>query len=910
MIAKSHILLACSVLALAAQSAHGQEMASDTAQNSAQPDGEIIVTGTRISSFNAPTPVTSLGEVELEQKAIATVSELMADLPSLRVNQNTGQTSEPIGASNLDLRALGPARTLVLIDGRRVAATDPTGTFDTNIIPAILMKRIEIVTGGASAAYGSDAVAGVVQIFLDDRLTGLKADIQKGISTYGDVAVTAGSLAAGRGFADGRFHIVGAVDYYDNKGQLNQDSRPWGRDNYALVTNPAGNPDRVTAANARFSQLTYGGVTALNSPAPLRGLQFGPGGTVLPFNYGQYVGTLFMVGGDGDTLAGTANIFPEIRRMSGFGKATFDLTDAISIYADALVSKIDIFSNGATARDNGTLTIRRDNAFLPQQIANILTANRLTSFRIGRLSGEEGQWTNAVDSEVQRYGAGIRGDFSANWHWDAGIQLFRNKYHREDGNNRNLQRFAYGVDSILVNGQPVCRIKAQNPTSTDPNIANCVPINVFGAGSISQQALDYYVGTAVLDSKQKQDLYFVNLNGPLFNTWAGAVELAVGAEYRRDEIDASSDPVSRVSGYTTVNPQPLSGGVGVKEAYAEIVVPLLNDQPLGHLLDVNGAVRMTDYSTSGTVTTWKVGMNYAPVADLRFRGTYSRDIRAPSVNELFSGQNQIVRNLVDPRDNSNPTVRELVGGNPDLKPETSKAWTVGAVYSPSWANRLRLSFDYYSFKIADAIVSLSGQQIVDGCFRLNQPSLCGAITEGGGSITEVAATLINAGQFATKGFDVAAEYSIPVGNGAVQLRGLATYVDNLTTTVNNVPTDQAGQVGRLGGVPTWRGNVSARYVGETFTFGVLARYVDGGTYQSDFVEGVDIDDNSIPSITYFDLDMTTRINSQFELYAKINNLFNVDPPLAPQPISAPNYNGSPFHDTIGRYFKIGARLNF
>jgi|TARA_R100000501_G_scaffold17919_1_gene34899 outer membrane receptor protein involved in Fe transport len=915
---KSCLLLSgISLISIGYEQASAQVVADTPAaanEGGASDSEAIVITGTRISEFDAPTPVTAISQDELQYKAVRSVSELMSDVPALRTNQNTGQSSEPVGASNLDLRALGPSRTLLLLDGRRVAATDPTGAFDTNVIPTALIQRVEIVTGGASAAYGSDAVSGVVNITLDDRFSGVKGDVQKGISTYGDVAITAGSAAAGHGFADGRFHVVGSIDYYKNDGQLFQSSRPWGRDDYALVSNPGDGPARITAANARFSQLTSGGVTALNSIPALRGLQFGPGGTVRPFEYGTLVGTSFMVGGDGGTLAPQANIFPEVERLSGFGRATFDVSESVSLYADALISKIDIFSDGTTATDRGTLTIRRDNAFLPDEIGSILDANDLTSFRMGRIATEEGPFSNTVDSTVRRYGLGANGAF-AGWDWNVGAQFFRNDYDREDGNNRNLSRFRLGIDSVRVGGQAVCRAQVLNPGSSDPDIANCVPINVFGDGSISQEALDYYLGTAVLQSRQEQDLYSASISGSPFRTWAGDVDIAVGAEYREDRIDASSDPISQASGYITVNPKPLSGSVNVKEAFAEIVVPLLDDQPFGYLLDVNGAVRLTDYSTSGTVTTWKVGANYSPFADLRVRGTYSRDIRAPSVNELFSGQNQLIRNLIDPRDVApdikNPTVTELTGGNPNLTPETSKAWTAGFVYTPEWAGNLRLSFDYYSFDISDAIVSLTGQQIVDNCFNLGQDALCSAISFGdGGAINRVEATLVNAGALKSDGFDVALDYRVPIGNGDITFRGLATYIDELTTTVSGQDSDVAGQVGRSGGVPHWRGNLSARYSDDLLAAGVQVRYVDSGTYQNDYEEGVDIDDNSIPSRTYVDIDLTGKIGDHWQIYGQVDNIFNVDPPLAPLPITSPSYNGSPFHDAIGRYFRVGARFAF
>jgi outer membrane receptor protein involved in Fe transport len=880
---------------------------------------EIVVTatGTHISGFDAPTPLTTVSGEDLKVKAVQRVSDLIVDVPAFAANQNFGRSSVPIGASNFDLRGLGTARTLLLLDGRRVAPTEPTGTIDTNIIPATLIKSLEIVTGGASAAYGSDAVSGVVNITLDDRFEGVKSDFQYGRSTYGDVSSPAASVAAGHAFADGRLHLVGALDYYENHGQLSQSSRPWGRNSTALITNPNGPPNRLQADNARYSQLTNGGVAALNNIPALRGIQFGPGGTVLPFNYGTSVGTMFMIGGDGGSMAGDANVLPEIGRKAGFTRATFDINDKLSVYADALYADIDAFSDSAYAVSNrAPLSIRIDNAFLPQQVSAIMAANNVNTFTMGRIVEEEGKTNTTIDNKVQRYGLGIKGEITDTWHWDAAVQESRNDYHREDGNNQIVRRYNLGIDSVInpANGQPICRSLLNAPNSADPDIANCVPVNVFGVGSISQQALSYFTGTAVLDSQQKQTLVNANLQGSLFENWAGFVSLAVGAEYRKDSIDAHSDPISQAGGWFAVNSKPLSGDVNVKEAYTEVVVPLLRDKPFGFSLDVNGAARITDYSTSGQVTTWKTGINYSPTADLRFRGTLSRDIRAPSINELFSGQNQFVTALVDPRNNSNPTVQQFTGGNPNLTPETSKAYTIGVVYQPSWASSLRMSLDYYSFEITDAIASLNGQQFLDGCFIRNQQQLCDAITQNAsGVITRVSSTLINAAAAETSGVDAEVGYGLPFAGGKMDFRLLGTYVDKLTTTINGTTTDTVGQLGSesAGGIPKWRFVASARYSRPaSFGVGVLVRYVDSGFYRTDFVEGIDIDDNSIPSRTYVDLDFSKFVGESFELYAKINNVFNLDPPEAPSPITEPNYNGGFFHDRIGRYFKLGARYQF
>jgi len=905
---------------LAAASAAGAQEAT-----TAEPLEEVVVTatGTHIAGFDAPTPRTTVSDEQLKQKAVDRVSDLIIDIPAFAANQNIGQTNVPVGASNFDLRGLGPARTLLLLDGRRVAPTEPTGTIDTNIIPVGLIKSLEIVTGGASAAYGSDAVSGVVNITLDDKYEGVKGDVRYGISMYDDNKSPGATLTAGRSFDDGRLHLVGSLDYFKDDGQLRQSTRPWGRSNYALITNPAGRPSRLMAAGATFSQLTNGGVAALTNPVALRGIQFGPGGTVLPFNYGKDVGTQFMVGGDGATMTGNANIMPQIERKSAFERVSFDITDKVRVFADALFADIDTYSDSAYASTNrGALAIALDNAFLPAQVRNLMVANHATTFALGRIIQEEGTTNTTTNDKVQRYGLGVQGEFGDTWHWDATGQFSKNNYHRYDGNNDNTVRFGLGVDSVInpATGQPICRALLKNPTSTNPDIANCVPINVFGNGSISPQALSYFTGTAWLNSQQKQSLFSVNLDGKPFNTWAGAVSMAVGGEYRKDTIGAAADAVSQqvvspstIGAWYATDPKPLSGSVNVKEGYLEADIPLLHDLPLAQSMDVDGAIRLTDYSTSGRVTTWKGGLNYSPIADLRIRATISRDIRAPSVNELYSGTNQFVNNVIDPRNNSNPVVPLLTGGNPNLTPEISKAWTAGLVYQPAWLEGFRASIDYYSFRITNAITSLSIQQIVDGCFKFNQTLLCKQINQNAaGTITSVTGTLLNAAASTSNGTDIELGYGHPLGTGKLDLRLLGNYVNQLTTTINSVTTDTVGQLGSIasGGIPKWRFVGSAHYIGRLYTGGVTVRYVDHGKYLTTYVQGIDIDNNSIASRTYVDLDMSRYVGRGFQVYAKINNVFNVFPPLAPSPITEPTYSGGAYADRIGRFYIVGARFQF
>lgn len=893
-----------------------QDVAIAPAEASASGPAErqdIVVTGTRIAGFNAPTPVTALNQQQLQAKAARSVSELLLDIPALRFNQNTGTVSSPTGASNLDLRALGPNRTLLLVDGRRFAATDPTGGVDINVIPAVLINKIEIVTGGASAAYGSDAVSGVVNITLDDRFEGIKGDVQYGQTTYDDVHEPGASLAVGKSFMDGRLHLVAAGDVYKNTGQSDQSSRPWGRKDYAVLTNPAfapgnGQPQRLILPGSTTSQLTFGGVTALSNIAALRGIQFGPGGTVLPFEYGSNVGTSLMTGGSGARLTRTANILPRYNRQSGFGRASFDLTANVSIYADVLYSRNEASADQTPNLDSGTIRIRRDNAYLPAAVAAIMDANRVATLQIGRINAEDGVFKSKSITEVLRYSGGAEGTFGGSWKWSGFAQLTRNDYTRDDQNNRITANFLNAVDAVVnpATGRIVCRSTLTNANN------GCVPANLFGAGSISREAVNYYTGTSRLRSSQSQDLYAVNLTGKPFSIWAGDVSIAVGGEYRREAVRATSDPISQASGWRQINAQPLNGSYNVKEAFGEIVVPLLKDSPLGRKLDVDGAVRVTDYSTSGTVTTWKGGANYTPFDSVRFRGTISRDIRAPNVNELFSGQTQLISNIIDPLTNRSLATPQFTGGNPALQPERAKTYSAGIVIEPSFVPRLHLSVDYYSISIKDAILSLTGQQIVDACVTLGQANLCDAITRDPvtNSITRVQATLFNAAAVATNGVDIEAAYSFPLGSGSLNIRALGTYVNKLTTTINGVTTDTAGQTGATGGVPHWRGNLFINYRDDRLTAGGLIRWVQGGKFNNLYVGGIDINDNSVGGRGYLDLNAGYKVLQGVELFTKINNVFDRDPPPTPQPIVQASAAGSVFYDRIGRFISVGARFKF
>jgi outer membrane receptor protein involved in Fe transport len=546
-----------------------------------------------------------------------------------------------------------------------------------------------------------------------------------------------------------------------------------------------------------------------------------------------------------------------------------------------------------------------------------MMANNINSFGFGRLNLEDGYSQNNSVSRALRYAAGLEGTIDG-WSWDLNVQRSDNRFRQESANNRVAARWSQGVDSVIspITGQPVCRINA-NASTTDDNPA-CVPINVFGAGSISQQALNWYRGTSFYDAKMTQTVAGANLSGSPFKTWAGDVKLAVGGEYRAETINSISDPISMISGWRSINQQPFAGKLNVKEFYAETAVPLAKDVAFADTLEASGAIRYTDYSSSGSVTTWKVGLNYAPIKDIRFRGTISRDIRAANINELFAGQNQVINSISDPRTNVAANTLQLTGGNRNLNPEKADTKAIGVVLQPSFIPGLNASIDYYSIKIDGAITAIAPQTIVNNCFVASITSFCGLITQSpANQITSIRATLINAQTIEAAGIDFELSYRRPVEwfgtAGSIGSRLLVNYVDKLQLTASGVTTITLGDIATdPGGQPRWKANYDLTYSGGPLRLGAYVRYIGGGKFRTIYVDNVDLpaDQNRVKGRAYVDLSASYKLTDNIEVYGKIDNLLDVDPPIIPNNIIQPTVSNSQMYDKIGRYYVGGVRLRF
>jgi outer membrane receptor protein involved in Fe transport len=800
---------------------------------------------------------------------------------------------------------------------------------DLKVVPTLLVDRVEVVTGGASAAYGSDAVAGVVNIILKKKINGFEGTFSTGISKEGDGEELRASLAAGSEFAGGRGHIVAGVDYLNVEGIGTQLTRDWGRREVGLITNSNyatnGLPNFIISPDVHSAITTPGGLIV---SGPLRGIAFGPNGTTYRYNFGQVFGST-MIGGDGqyDNENLLALLGVPIESLNGMAHASYDISDTTQVFAELSGSWSEALGASQEPRDRGNLVIHQDNAFLPDSVRDAMTANGLTTITIGRVSNDIGKIKLDRVNKMWRGVVGAKGQFGSSWNWDVYYQHGRNHYSLDFGpNNRRQAEWFLAVDAVRnSDGQIVCRSTLADPDN------GCIPVNVFGDGSLKLN--DYVFGTAKFDLTTTEDVAAANLNGEPFSTWAGPVSLGGGIEFRRDAAVGKSDPLSQqlkpngsVGGWLLGNQLPFAGSTKVWEIYGETLVPLAQDRPFARELNISAAGRRTHYDLSGTVYTWKLGGSYEPTRGVRFRFTRSRDIRAPNLSELFESGGSSYTNIFDPVLNAAVQIRQVDTGNPDLKPEKADTLTGGVILQPSIIPTLAFSVDYYKIDINDVIATLGAPTLAQGCFAGNQ-LYCNSLTfNPDGTIAFITNTRLNLAGFKTSGIDFEGHYQfrpnfIP---GKFDIHALATYVHELTFVTPNGPQERIGQVSnvnRTPGVPHWIGTADVAYDNGNWGLGVRARYIGAGKFSNLYTVGAGAKDtiniNRVPAYVYLSLNGHYRFNLQdghkLELFGVINNLLDKDPPMIPSGaaggINESSTNGQ-IYDVVGRYYRVGIRVRW
>lgn len=850
---------------------------------------DIVVTGSRIDrpGYESPTPLLHVTQEDLQIVSRPNIGAALADLPQFKASQSpqTSGTNAQAGRFPINIRGLGETRSLVLVDGRRLVSDN-----DLNTVPSIMVKSVDIVTGGASAAWGSDAVAGVVNMIVDGDYEGVRLGAEGGISSRADAGQFRFEGKYGTSFANGRGHFVIGGEFVENNGILRKtDRRNTGR--FATVNN-ALTPDVGHATRLIGGYITSGA---------LRGYGFNADGTLRVPDIGTVIGTN-MIGGEGPSDDERSPLITPQKRYAALAKASYELTDTLKISADLRYSR---YYNSYTwfGDHTNSVTIRSDNAFLNDTIRQAMASAGQTSFTMARYNADLAYSTINLDRRSVQGTLALDGSF-ADGRWRYSAYYSHGQYRNKINTPGFLvtQNFANAVDAVIdpVTGTAVCRSGA----------AGCVPLNLFGEGAPSDAAIDYVTGTPRTNSLNKLDTYGVSLRGEPFDLPGGPVSIAIGAEGRNLSTVAKVGELDAARAFSTFYFTSLRGKYDVREAFGEIVVPVIKDIPVLRKLELNGAVRVSDYSTSGTVWSWKLGATNEFLPGVIGRVTRSRDIRAPNISELYSNRTVSYVNVVDPQFANEGSRSVLVygGGNAALQPEKSDTWTAGVTTAP--LRGLTASIDYFNIKINDVITSIGAQVLVDRCQGGNA-SLCDYITrDATGRIASVASSQVNLSEFKTDGVDAEIAYTLPVenaANGRVTFRLVGTWVNHFTTDDGTAKIEYVKSQGYafVNGVPRIRANASIGYGSDGFSGLVRARYISSGYWNR--TSATPITNNRIPAYTYIDLQLTQKVpfgedGKSFEIYGNVSNLFDKDPPLS----SA----FSPYYDVVGRYMTIGARLEF
>lgn len=941
---------------------------------------DIIVTGSRVASNGnqAPTPVTVLPTETLLRTTPTNISDALNTLPQFAGQPGGRNTTNPgnnFVGNFLNLRQFGPQRNLILFDGTRVAPTARAGAVDINVIPQGLIKRVDVVTGGASAVYGSDAVTGVVNFILDTKFSGLKLNSQVGTSTYGDGTTWRIGVVAGTDMLSDRGHLVFSFDHFNNEGLGNIYSRD-GADDYPILagTGAAANPYRL-ATNGRLSLLGNGGSLINNAvingrstgngnnlPIGLRDITFKTNGVAAPFVHGGATGINGAEsGGDGGMFTG-GSLLSALKTDQAFAHFSYELTDNVNVYLQGSynVAKTDYDYLPQYILSAQVLS---GNPFIPATVQQAMTSLGASAISLGRLNDYRADYPyihNVSDSRNTYLKTGVDGTLLGNLKWNGSYSYTRSTQKVTAQNNINALRLAAALDVVNdpATGRAVCQVSL---TSAAGRFPGCEPLNLFGPTSPTRSAFDWISDDTFYKLTSELHDFNLGVSGSPFSTWAGPVTLAISGEYRRQSLkqvgNAYATDVPDCSGLRpTANCTPTTalhiasvGGFqpkvyeNVAELAAEVLVPLLVNVPFAQRLEFNGAVRYTDYKSSGGVTTWKAGATWQINDDIRIRGARSRDIRAPTLTDLYQPSTFNVGNFPDRYTGVTNVVRTFSQGNSNLKPEKADTTTIGLVLQPGFAPGLSVAVDYFKIKLNDAITVLSGSQtaVQDECIRSAGASpLCALIVRPNAFADRSAANYptallsqaLNVANLKTEGVDVEFNYRTDLDKisgslpGSLTLRGLVAYQPKLefTTFAGQAPTKLVGLAQQQlnpaaasstggGSLSKYRVNLQANYAVNGFNLTLTERW-QSSQRPSDPDLFVDLRER-IPAYSYTDAAISYRWSKwgpELETFLTVQNIGNKKPPICGGGAGNPGV----FHpacsnfDIIGRYFTAGVRAKF
>lgn len=903
---------------------------------------EVVVTGTRLKSdgFRAPTPVTVATAESLANAVPTNVVNALQELPQFLGSANFSSGGKSgIGEGRgqfLSLRNFGAGRTLIMLDGVRMPPTTYDGRVNSEIFPQMLLQRVDVVTSGASAAYGSDAVGGVVNYVLDHDFEGVKVNTSAGMSSHSDAFNYRVGGAFG-GKVGERGHLLVSVERFENEG-IKLGDRSLGIDSYiAAGRTPGGGPQGnvnnpfVIYSGAVWNNLSAGGhITS----GPLTGTYFTSPGQWRPFVAGRPTGASnTSVGGDGVALQREQSVSEDAVSTQGMVRYEYALTDSLKAHVLGLYSKSEVSINGGFNYFDFGHSIFSGNPFIPADIQARMTAQNIASFSLQKYVTDSPISPATDDTQHYTIVAGLAGNVDIAGRsigWDLTYAHGDTQQEAAEINTPELRKFHAAVDAVRdPSGIVVCRV-----TLTNPGLyPGCVPFNILGENVASKAAVDYIHGTSLYGTETKLDQVAVAFQGDLFELPAGSVAFALGGEYRKQKLvmTSNSDPsiVRPVDGLRSLavtqprfwfsNRARAKADLSVKEAFAELNIPILAAAPFVKSFDINGAIRFTDYSTSGNVKTWKGGATWRPAEELLFRVTKSRDIRAPSLFDLGASGSAGRTTLVDPLTGRSDVVLTAGGGNPNLAPEFADSISYGVVLQPSFIEGLSIAVDVFDVEIIDAITTLSAGNIVNQCFLSGGTDpICGQIDRPI-SVTSASPanypTLIrigptNSSLIATSGVDIELAYATEAMGGRLNSRFLLSRVSDYDTKAS--PFLSVVKNAGTNILPDLKAILQVQYSRGPFSISVQERMIGeitlGQSPNAIWAES--------PIAAQYYTDVTAMYdfewrNGSLETFVTVKNLFDRQPPLVPN-TAAPRFNFPtlPFYDFLGTTFTVGLRTKF
>ncbi len=976
--------LTCSLLlgAASAALACGSAFAQGTVE---APVETVVVTGSLIqqNAGEQPIPTIIIDADTIAKTGKANIGAVLSQLPQVT---NSGADLTPVssnfltsgfGVSQVDLRNLGADRTLVLVNGRRWVSGSPTTTaIDLNTIPTQLIDHVDTITGGASATYGSDAIAGVVNITLKQDFEGVNATVQYGSSSRGDAGDLYASALVGGNFLDGKANVAIVMSYDNSQKVLSGD-----RD--ITSTDTFWGPGAFEAINTYSSYVPKGRFRYAN-PADVTGAILATGSAFTSEPDGTY--GVFRTAADGYKRNPNRYIqVPVIRRVLSeighvdvtpwlrfFFEGTYAYTSAQSNLEPYPGGSDDGLSKPVSAGGTPILIpLGLDplgpprNPFIPAAFDAAAGAPPAGSpgLYFYRRFFDLGSRASRVDRDMGRAAVGFEGDFGSlknnvgflsDWKWNlsyvwgrtAESQFSRGYYDKIKMQNALNARAPTQaeIDAGLVpvgGGGNICN-------DAIAQAAGCVPINLFGANSITPEAAKYVGSLVTLQSHAVQQVATFNMNGSLFQLPAGAMKVAIGAEYRNESAAFVPDSASQ-AGTVAGNQQPeTAGAFDVKEVYGEGLLPVLKDLPFAQYVELNGSVRFAKYSTAGTATSWKYGATWQVSDDLKFRGVEASATRAPNISELFapnaqtfpgisadvctspSSPNAIANcaaqtaPIVPPGGIATPTyggstglaAKQGVGGytsgNPNLKPETAYTLTAGLVYTPSWLPGFQLTSDFYDIRVHGYINSLGPQETQQACYEGNPADIASNVfcqqiirqydTALGPIIKQINFPFFNLGSIKTGGVDTTMNYNFDLADFDPSLANAGSFALTLNTTYTSHFDQDAGIPGvsvlHFGGdtnvAPMWRGLFRSTYTNGPLEVSTTLHYIGRGYVSKEAAlsppgNTTDLNGNRLNSFWYMDLNVSYDITENVQAYVGANNVFDTRPPET--------YPGTPFEDT-------------